>query len=111
MGLPRPCLYTFRRAHLPRSDADIKLDPGFKTFFDWSKSVDVPVVIVSSGMVPIIRAIFENLVGKEDAERIQVVSNDVDLSKGGGKGQWTVKFRHPESCVASPHPVAPSTSS
>jgi 2-hydroxy-3-keto-5-methylthiopentenyl-1-phosphate phosphatase len=33
----------------------IKLDPGFKVFFEWCKANDVPVVIVSSGMVPIIR--------------------------------------------------------
>jgi len=76
---------------------NIKLDQGFKDFLDWAKSAQVPVVIVSSGMVPIIRAIFENLVGKEDADRIEIVANDVDLSKGSGPGQWTIQYRHPES--------------
>lgn len=34
---------------------EIKLDSGFKVFFEWCKAHDVPVVIVSSGMAPIIR--------------------------------------------------------
>ncbi|KAH9815418.1 HAD-like domain-containing protein [Melampsora americana] len=75
----------------------IKLDPGFKEFLDWARSANVPVVIVSSGMVPIIRAIFENLVGGEAAAQIEIVANDVDLSKGSGPGEWTIKYRHPES--------------
>lgn len=29
---------------------DIKLDPDFKSFFEWAKKANVPVVIVSSGM-------------------------------------------------------------
>ncbi|MBW0478494.1 hypothetical protein O181_018209 [Austropuccinia psidii MF-1] len=76
---------------------NIKLDEGFKDIFNWAKSANVPVVIVSSGMTPIIRAIFENLVGKEDADLIEIIANDLDTSKGSGPGQWTIKFRHPES--------------
>lgn len=76
---------------------NIKLDPGFKDFLEWCKSANVPVVIVSSGMVPIIRAILENLIGKEEADKIQIVANEADISKGSGPGQWTIKYRHPES--------------
>lgn len=76
---------------------NIILDPGFKVFLEWAKSADVPVVIVSSGMVPIIRSIFENLVGKEEADRIEIIANEVDLSRGDGPGQWSIKYRHPES--------------
>ncbi|SCZ98765.1 BZ3500_MvSof-1268-A1-R1_Chr3-1g05605 [Microbotryum saponariae] len=72
----------------------IKLDAGFKSFFEWCKAHDVPVVIVSSGMVPIIRAIMENLVGKEDAAKIDIIANDVEYLPDG---KWTIKFRHPES--------------
>lgn len=35
--------------------SEIKLDPGFKDFLVYCRAHDVPVVIVSSGMVPIIR--------------------------------------------------------
>ncbi|KAL8292556.1 hypothetical protein RQP46_001168 [Phenoliferia psychrophenolica] len=72
----------------------IKLDAGFKDFFLWCKEHDVPVVIVSSGMVPIIRAIMENLVGVEDAAKIDIIANDVEHKPDG---TWTIKFRHPES--------------
>ncbi|GAA6025274.1 hypothetical protein JCM11491_000156 [Sporobolomyces phaffii] len=73
---------------------EIKLDPGFKVFFDYCKSANIPVVIVSSGMVPIIRAILENLIGPADAAQISIIANDVELLDGG---KWTIKYRHPES--------------
>ncbi|GAA6060522.1 hypothetical protein JCM10212_005603 [Sporobolomyces blumeae] len=73
---------------------EIKLDPGFKVFFDYCKQANVPVVIVSSGMVPIIRAILENLIGAEDASKIDIIANDVELLDDG---KWTIKYRHPES--------------
>jgi len=76
---------------------NIKLDPGFKDFLEWARSANVPVIIVSSGMVPIIRAILENLIGKEEADRMEIVANEVDTSKGSGPGEWTIKYRHPES--------------
>ena len=50
-------------------------------------------------MVPIIRAILENLIGKEEADRMEIVANEVDTSKGSGPGEWTIKYRHPESSV------------
>jgi 2-hydroxy-3-keto-5-methylthiopentenyl-1-phosphate phosphatase len=50
---------------------NIKLDPYFKEFYEWARANNVPVVVLSSGMVPIIRALLIHLVGK-DAEDIQV---------------------------------------
>jgi len=76
---------------------NIKLDPGFKDFLEWARSANVPVIIVSSGMVTIIRAILENLIGNEEADRMEIVDNEVDTSKGSGPGEWTIKYRHPES--------------
>src|ERR1700712_2431791 len=35
---------------------NIKLDPYFKEFHDYAKGVNMPVVVLSSGMEPIIRA-------------------------------------------------------
>lgn len=77
---------------------NIKLDPYFKEFYVWARANNVPVVVLSSGMVPIIRALLKHLVG-EDAEEIQIVSNDVasrdgkDINEEGG---WKIVF-HDES--------------
>ncbi|KAE8256075.1 hypothetical protein A4X13_0g2822 [Tilletia indica] len=76
----------------------IQLDPGFKAFFQWAKEVKLPVVIVSSGMEPIIRSIMSNLIGEDDAAQIDIVSNDVKYTDPEGKGTtWEIVFRHPEN--------------
>ena len=72
---------------------DISLDPGFKDFYQFSKANDIPVIIVSSGMEPTIRAVLSNLLGEHEKE-IHVISNDVDLHPDG---TWSVKYRHPSS--------------
>ncbi|KAL7007939.1 hypothetical protein EMMF5_002588 [Cystobasidiomycetes sp. EMM_F5] len=79
----------------------IILDPGFKDFFvthtmipDWAKEANVPVVIVSSGMVPIIRSILENLLGEEDAARLDIVANEAKVAPDG---TFEIVYRHPES--------------
>ncbi|KAJ7053305.1 HAD-like domain-containing protein [Mycena amicta] len=73
---------------------NIKLDSGFKDFHAWCSANDIPVVIVSSGMAPIIRAVLGNLVGDEVADTIDIIANDVDVNEDG---TWAIKFRHPSS--------------
>ncbi|KAL0576102.1 hypothetical protein V5O48_005876 [Marasmius crinis-equi] len=73
---------------------DIKLDSGFKEFYAWCKANDIPVILVSSGMAPTIRAVLSNLVGEKDAGEIEIISNDVDIH---ADGTWSIKFRHPSS--------------
>ncbi|KAG8814252.1 hypothetical protein FRC19_001913 [Serendipita sp. 401] len=73
---------------------DIKLDPGFADFHAWCKSVDIPVVIVSSGMSPWIRAVLSNLIGEEEAAKMEIISNDVAYDENG---RWHIRYRHPES--------------
>ncbi|KAF5343434.1 hypothetical protein D9758_011835 [Tetrapyrgos nigripes] len=73
---------------------NIKLDPGFKSFYGYCKSSDIPVIIVSSGMAPTIRAVLSNLVGDEAASEIDVISNDVEIKEDG---KWEIKYRHPSS--------------
>lgn len=68
---------------------NIKLDPGFKDFFHWCLSRDIPVIVVSSGMRPIISALLKDLVGPE-AEKIEIISNDVHIEQDG---TWNVVFR------------------
>jgi len=72
---------------------NIKLDSGFREFFRYCQSQDIPLIIVSSGMEPLIRAILSNLVG-DDAKDIDIISNSVDVHDDG---LWNIKFRHPSS--------------
>lgn len=81
---------------------NITLDPYFKEFYDWARANNVPVVVLSSGMVPIIRALLQHLVGPE-AKDIQIVSNDVAPRDGKSineEGGWQIIF-HDERWVNS----------
>ncbi|PVH17706.1 uncharacterized protein CXQ87_000599 [Candidozyma duobushaemuli] len=74
---------------------NIQLDPGFKEFFQWADSRGIPVVVVSSGMTPIIHALLERLVGAEAVSKILIMSNDVKIDEAAGK--WNIVYKHPES--------------
>lgn len=77
---------------------DVKLDPGFKEFYEYSKEQGIPVVVVSSGMTPIIRSIFKNLLGEEQANELHIISNDVKFTDPEQKGEkWEIVYRHPDS--------------
>ncbi|KJZ79971.1 hypothetical protein HIM_00685 [Hirsutella minnesotensis 3608] len=73
---------------------NIKLDPGFRAFYDWSREANVPIVILSGGMEPIIRALLDKLLGAGCWD-IQIVSNDVVAREGRSlddRDGWTIKF-------------------
>lgn len=73
---------------------NIILDPYFKEFYDWARSVNMPVVVLSGGMEPIIRALLEHMIG-EEAKDIQIVSNDVAARPGkqiNEQSGWTITF-------------------
>jgi len=72
----------------------IELDPGFKEFYSWCKATDIPVIIVSSGMAPLIRAVLSNLLGEAAADEIEIIANDVDIRSDG---KWEIEYRHPTS--------------
>lgn len=69
---------------------NVQLDPGFKTFYHWATARNIPIVVVSSGMTPIIRALLETLVGEEAANTIPIVSNDINFKDDGS---WAIQFR------------------
>jgi 2,3-diketo-5-methylthio-1-phosphopentane phosphatase len=74
---------------------NITLDEGFKEFFVWARENNVPIVILSGGMEPIIRALLENYLGKEEAETLQIVSNNVVARPGRSideAGGWTIVY-------------------
>ncbi|CZT24998.1 related to Phosphoserine phosphatase [Ramularia collo-cygni] len=77
---------------------NIKLDPGFQEYFEWALKNEIPTVVVSSGMEPIIRAILKNLIGK-DHDKLDIISNDVEARPGktiDQEGGWQIKY-HDES--------------
>lgn len=69
---------------------DVKLDPGFEKFYYWAKANNIPVVIVSSGMKPIIYALLEHCLGKEAAEDIEIIANDTLVREDGS---WDIIWR------------------
>ncbi|KAK3294246.1 HAD-like domain-containing protein [Chaetomium fimeti] len=74
---------------------NITLDPGFKAFFEWARENNVPIVVLSGGMTPIIRALLGHLLGEEAADTLQIVSNDVAPREGKSineKGGWKIVF-------------------
>ena len=73
---------------------NMKLDPHFKQFYSWARENNVPVIVLSSGMVPIIRAILLHLVGSE-TEDIEIIANDLQDRPGkrqDQEGGWEIKF-------------------
>lgn len=73
---------------------NIKLDPYFKDFYQWSREKEVPVIVLSSGMTPIIRSLLVHLIGPEAAD-IEIVSNEVVDKPGKTRDQedgWQLKF-------------------
>jgi 2-hydroxy-3-keto-5-methylthiopentenyl-1-phosphate phosphatase len=67
---------------------NVSLDPGFKTFYDWCLQNDIPVIVLSSGMTPIIRVLLEELVGPS-VDNIEIVANDV---RDKPDGTWEIVF-------------------
>lgn len=79
--------------------ANIKLDPYFAEFFQWTQENNIPVVVLSGGMEPIIHALLRNLVGPT-ADKMQVVGNYVGARQGKNINEergWQISYRHPES--------------
>lgn len=89
--------------------ANIKLDPGFSTFYAWCLSQDIPVIVLSSGMEPIIRALLTDLVGPS-AAKIEIVSNQV---KKNPDQSWDIVYRdgsdfgHDKSLAIRPYAALP----
>ncbi|QEU59329.1 hypothetical protein KDRO_B05970 [Kluyveromyces lactis] len=73
--------------------AHIKLDPGFVETAEWCAANDVPLVVISSGMKPIIEALIGKLVGTERAKElgIEVIANGVDVDEA--TGEWHIVYR------------------
>ena len=95
---------------------NIKLDPHFKDFMTWARANDVPVVVLSSGMIPVLRMLLKQLVGEELIKDIEIIANDTrtippknSLNEANG---WTIKFHddsgfgHDKSLTIRPYAEA-----
>lgn len=91
---------------------NVAIDPSFKPFYEWCKSQDIRVIILSSGMEPFIRALFEQYLGKEEASSIEIVSNDINVHPDG---QWNIvyhddsHFGHDKSLTIRPYAQLPES--
>lgn len=92
---------------------NIKLDPYFKQFYDYAKANNIPVVVLSGGMTPIIEALLTHLIGDND---IRIVSNDVSSRNGADintPGGWQISyhdethFGHDKSLEIRPYAALP----
>lgn len=78
---------------------NIELDPGFIDFVKYAQANNIPIVVLSGGMVPVIEALFKKLVGPEFSKDIAVVANNVKARDGKSledEGGWEIVF-HDES--------------
>jgi len=67
---------------------NISLDPSFKTFYEWCLQNDIPIIVLSSGMAPIIRVLLRELVGPS-VDNIEIIANDV---RDKLDGTWEIVF-------------------
>lgn len=72
---------------------NVQLDPGFKDFYQYCQSKNIPIIVISSGMKPIIYALLEKLIGQEAIKTIDIISNDVRVDGDN----WEILFKDPES--------------
>lgn len=74
---------------------NIQLDPYFKEFHAWAKANNVPIVVLSGGMEPVIRALLGHLLGEENVKDMQIVSNNVKARPGKDINEekgWEIVF-------------------
>ncbi len=74
---------------------DAKVDPDFGKFYRWAKENGIPVVVLSSGMTPFIKALLNKSLGSE-ADEIEIVCNEL-VSRNGkdvnAASGWKIQYR------------------
>ncbi|KAG5439759.1 hypothetical protein PCANB_000041 [Pneumocystis canis] len=61
----------------------LEIDTGFHDFYSFCIQNDIPFRIISSGLRPLLLAALSKFIGQEMAERIEIISNDVDITPDG----------------------------
>ncbi|TKA61232.1 hypothetical protein B0A49_08750 [Cryomyces minteri] len=94
---------------------NIKLDPHFNEFLEWALENNIPVVVLSSGMEPVIRGLLSSVIGP-DSETIDVISNQARARPGKAideEGGWEIEwhdasdFGHDKSLTIRPYANLP----
>lgn len=71
---------------------NVKLDPGFKETVQWCHSMNIPVIVVSSGMDVVIKALLENLITEPELRSfIEIHANHVDVDES--TNTWKIKYK------------------
>ncbi|KAJ5949518.1 hypothetical protein N7454_001102 [Penicillium verhagenii] len=95
---------------------NMKLDPYFEEFYYWAEENNVPIVILSSGMRPIIAALLEKFLGHEPRSHLTIISNEVTGRDGkdiNSEGGWEIvyhdesHFGHDKSLEIKPYAALP----
>ncbi|KAL4933873.1 uncharacterized protein BDV17DRAFT_278930 [Aspergillus undulatus] len=95
---------------------NMRLDPHFTEFYYWAKENNVPIVILSSGMVPVIETLLETLLGHKIDDHLTIVANDVQSRDGkdiNTPNGWQIKyhddthFGHDKSLEIKPYAAVP----
>ncbi|KAJ5349845.1 hypothetical protein N7541_007572 [Penicillium brevicompactum] len=95
---------------------NMKLDPYFEEFYYWAKDNNVPIVILSSGMHPIISALLEKFLGHKPANHLTIIANEPESRDGkdiNSEGGWQIKyhddshFGHDKSLEIKPYAALP----
>ncbi|CAG59885.1 uncharacterized protein GVI51_H03421 [Nakaseomyces glabratus] len=68
----------------------IELDSGFKDTFHWALENNVPVVVVSSGMKPIIKDLLTKMVGEDSIHKLDIESNEVEIKDNK---EWRIIYK------------------
>lgn len=73
----------------------MKLDPHFVEFYEWAGANNVPIIVLSSGLIPIISALLEKLLGHKPGPHLHIVANEAQSRNGkdiNDVGGWEVKY-------------------
>ncbi|KUJ23516.1 phosphoserine phosphatase [Mollisia scopiformis] len=91
----------------------VELDEHFITFYEWCISASIPLVILSGGLTPIIRALLGRAIGHE-LRGVEIIANSVVVRNGFESlndqgGAWRVQFHdeniygHDKACAIQPY--------
>ena len=90
----------------------VQLDPGFADFYNWAHANNIPVVVVSSGMKPIIQALLTKLVGEEAVKILRLLPmtlESIQIIHGiSCTDTLTVGFGHDKSKSLRPYAQVPN---
>jgi len=96
--------------------ANIQLDSHFKDFMVWARANHVPVVVLSSGMVPVLELLLQKLLGEDLVKDLEIIANGTQTRAPGNSLEkadgWTIKFHddsgfgHDKSLTIRPYAKA-----